>query len=109
MDPKHPRMRSSISFLSSYKLMNIHDLACLGNLYAHSSLRPLHRLWEHNGDEYSLCAENSTRALLFSLLTEVVFYKRVNRVFFVDSNPKLPSGKILRKELSARLANGFSA
>ncbi|KAH9601982.1 hypothetical protein KSS87_002510 [Heliosperma pusillum] len=39
---------------------------------------------------------------------EVVFYKRINRVFFVDSIPKLPSGKILRKELRARLANGIT-
>ncbi|XP_057545522.1 4-coumarate--CoA ligase 1-like isoform X1 [Amaranthus tricolor] len=39
---------------------------------------------------------------------QVVFYKRINRVFFVDSIPKLPSGKILRKELRARLTNGIS-
>lgn len=38
---------------------------------------------------------------------QVVFYKRISRVFFVDSIPKLPSGKILRKELRARLANGL--
>ncbi|KAK9697513.1 hypothetical protein RND81_08G042600 [Saponaria officinalis] len=36
---------------------------------------------------------------------QVVYYKRINRVFFVDSIPKLPSGKILRKELRTRLAN----
>ncbi|KAM7266502.1 hypothetical protein ACFE04_004399 [Oxalis oulophora] len=36
---------------------------------------------------------------------QVVFYKRLNRVFFVDAIPKAPSGKILRKELRARLAN----
>ncbi|MED6196662.1 4-coumarate--CoA ligase 1 [Stylosanthes scabra] len=28
---------------------------------------------------------------------QVVFYKRINKVFFVDSIPKAPSGKILRK------------
>ncbi|KAL9224588.1 hypothetical protein vseg_000608 [Gypsophila vaccaria] len=39
---------------------------------------------------------------------QVVFYKRIGRVFFVDSIPKLPSGKILRKELRARLANGIT-
>ncbi|OIW19432.1 hypothetical protein TanjilG_09452 [Lupinus angustifolius] len=37
---------------------------------------------------------------------QVVFYKRFKRVFFVDSIPKAPSGKILRKELRARLAAG---
>ncbi|MED6168998.1 4-coumarate--CoA ligase 1 [Stylosanthes scabra] len=35
---------------------------------------------------------------------QVVFYKRINRVFFVDAIPKSPSGKILRKDLRARLA-----
>ncbi|KAL8152489.1 hypothetical protein V2J09_010249 [Rumex salicifolius] len=37
---------------------------------------------------------------------QVVFYKRINKIYFVDSIPKLPSGKILRKELRARLVNG---
>jgi 4-coumarate--CoA ligase len=39
---------------------------------------------------------------------QVVFYKRLNRVFFVDAIPKAPSGKILRKELRARLTNGIT-
>lgn len=34
---------------------------------------------------------------------QVVFYKRVHRVFFVDTIPKAPSGKILRKDLRAKL------
>ncbi|XP_010466358.1 PREDICTED: 4-coumarate--CoA ligase 2-like [Camelina sativa] len=38
---------------------------------------------------------------------QVVFYKRINKVFFTDSIPKAPSGKILRKDLRARLANGL--
>ncbi|CAA7044382.1 unnamed protein product [Microthlaspi erraticum] len=38
---------------------------------------------------------------------QVVFYKRINKVFFVDSIPKAPSGKILRKDLRAKLANGL--
>ncbi|XP_018830336.1 4-coumarate--CoA ligase 1-like [Juglans regia] len=40
---------------------------------------------------------------------QVVFYKRVNRVFFIDVIPKSPSGKILRKELKAKLVAGFSS
>ena len=36
----------------------------------------------------------------------VVFYKRLKRVFFVNAIPKAPSGKILRKQLRAKLANG---
>ncbi|GMH17809.1 hypothetical protein Nepgr_019650 [Nepenthes gracilis] len=39
---------------------------------------------------------------------QVVFYKRISKIFFVDSIPKLPSGKILRKELRARVANGIA-
>uniref|UniRef100_A0A1J3H9S8 4-coumarate--CoA ligase n=1 Tax=Noccaea caerulescens TaxID=107243 RepID=A0A1J3H9S8_NOCCA len=38
---------------------------------------------------------------------KVVCYKRINKVFFTDSIPKAPSGKILRKDLRARLANGL--
>ncbi|XP_009788519.1 4-coumarate--CoA ligase 2-like [Nicotiana sylvestris] len=36
---------------------------------------------------------------------QVIFYKRIKRVFFVDAVPKSPSGKILRKDLRARLAD----
>ncbi|CAG7875522.1 hypothetical protein BRARA_E01620 [Brassica rapa] len=38
---------------------------------------------------------------------QVVFYKRINKVFFVESIPKAPSGKILRKDLRGKLANGL--
>ncbi|KFK40976.1 hypothetical protein AALP_AA2G069200 [Arabis alpina] len=34
---------------------------------------------------------------------QVVFYKRLHKVFFVPSIPKSPSGKILRKDLKAKL------
>ncbi|XP_057967590.1 4-coumarate:CoA ligase 1-like [Malania oleifera] len=37
---------------------------------------------------------------------QVVFYKRINRVVFVETIPKGPSGKILRKDLRARLLAG---
>ncbi|XP_008461217.2 4-coumarate--CoA ligase 2-like [Cucumis melo] len=37
---------------------------------------------------------------------QVVFYKRLKRVLFVNAIPKAPSGKILRKELRAKLASG---
>ncbi|GAV59595.1 AMP-binding domain-containing protein/DUF4009 domain-containing protein [Cephalotus follicularis] len=37
---------------------------------------------------------------------QVVFYKRINRVFFTDTIPKAPSGKILRKDLRAMLVAG---
>ncbi|CAI0393973.1 unnamed protein product [Linum tenue] len=40
---------------------------------------------------------------------QVIFYKRISRVFFTDSIPKAPSGKILRKDLRARLAAGVPA
>ncbi|WCJ27795.1 4-coumarate--CoA ligase [Euphorbia peplus] len=35
---------------------------------------------------------------------QVVFYKRLHRVYFVHAIPKSPSGKILRKDLKAKLA-----
>lgn len=35
---------------------------------------------------------------------QVIFYKRINRVFFTGKIPKAPSGKILRKDLRAKLA-----
>ncbi|CAN1223409.1 4-coumarate:CoA ligase 1 [Linum perenne] len=38
---------------------------------------------------------------------QVVFYKRIGRVFFRDSIPKAPSGKILRKNLRAEFTSGF--
>ncbi|XP_022150871.1 4-coumarate--CoA ligase 2-like, partial [Momordica charantia] len=38
---------------------------------------------------------------------QVVFYKRLQRVFFVQTIPKLPSGKILRKDLKAKLSPAF--
>ncbi|MED6196663.1 4-coumarate--CoA ligase 1 [Stylosanthes scabra] len=38
---------------------------------------------------------------------QVVFYKRINRVFFTESIPKAASGKILRKLLTARLNEGL--
>ncbi|XP_044463078.1 4-coumarate--CoA ligase CCL1-like [Mangifera indica] len=37
---------------------------------------------------------------------QVIFYKRINKVFFTDLIPKAPSGKILRKVLRERLAAG---
>ncbi|KAE8056776.1 hypothetical protein FH972_013516 [Carpinus fangiana] len=39
---------------------------------------------------------------------QVVFYKRINRVFFTEAIPKAPTGKILRKDLRARLAEGLA-
>lgn len=38
---------------------------------------------------------------------QVIFYKRIKKVFFVDAVPKSPSGKILRKNLRARLEAGI--
>ncbi|CAL4999106.1 unnamed protein product [Urochloa decumbens] len=35
---------------------------------------------------------------------QVVYYKRLHKVFFVETIPKAPSGKILRKDLRAKLA-----
>ncbi|KAG6605161.1 4-coumarate--CoA ligase 3, partial [Cucurbita argyrosperma subsp. sororia] len=40
---------------------------------------------------------------------QVVFYKRLHRVYFVPTIPKLPSGKILKKDLKAKLSNSPKA
>ncbi|WOL17371.1 putative 4-coumarate--CoA ligase 3 [Canna indica] len=40
---------------------------------------------------------------------QVVFYKRIYKVFFDEAIPKAPSGKILRKDLRARLASPFAS
>lgn len=40
-------------------------------------------------------------------MVQVVFYKRIGKVFFQDSIPKAPSGKILRKDLRKKLAEGI--
>lgn len=38
---------------------------------------------------------------------QVIFYKRIGRVFFSNSIPKAPSGKILRKVLREKIASGI--
>ncbi|XP_074560716.1 4-coumarate--CoA ligase 1-like [Curcuma longa] len=38
---------------------------------------------------------------------QVVFYKRISKVFFTEVIPKAPSGKILRKDLRAKLVEQF--
>ncbi|XP_044477449.1 4-coumarate--CoA ligase 2-like [Mangifera indica] len=38
------------------------------------------------------------------IANQVVFYKRLHKVYFVHAIPKSPSGKILRKDLRAKLA-----
>ncbi|KAI3967653.1 hypothetical protein MKX01_039563 [Papaver californicum] len=40
---------------------------------------------------------------------QVVFYKRLHKVFFIHAIPKSPSGKILRKDLRAKLASSSAS
>lgn len=51
--------------------------------------------------------DRDAHSVYVCVIHQVVFYKRINKVFFTDSIPKAPSGKILRKDLRARLANGL--
>ncbi|CAA6671069.1 unnamed protein product [Spirodela intermedia] len=50
----------------------------------------------------------SENGIMEFISAQVVFYKRIKRVFFVEAIPKAPSGKILRKNLRAILADGFA-
>eukprot|EP00250_Pteridium_aquilinum_P008601 c18069_g2_i1 orf=316-1932(+) len=48
-------------------------------------------------------ADISASAIREFVAKQVVFYKRLYEVYFVEAIPKSPSGKILRKELKLRL------
>ncbi|CAK8535570.1 unnamed protein product [Lathyrus sativus] len=50
---------------------------------------------------YTDLTEDEVKQFIFK---QVVFYKRINKVFVVDAIPKSASGKILRKDLRAKLA-----
>ncbi|KAG0462028.1 hypothetical protein HPP92_020504 [Vanilla planifolia] len=39
---------------------------------------------------------------------QVVYYKRLHKVYFVDVIPRSSAGKIIRKDLRARLANSIA-
>lgn len=56
-----------------------------------------------NGDDSTTITEDAIKEFISK---QVIFYKRIKRVFFVEVIPKSPSGKILRKDLRARLAAG---
>ena len=47
--------------------------------------------------------------IIFLNYFQVVFYKRLHKVYFTHAIPKSASGKILRKELRAKLASPASA
>ncbi|KAK6936540.1 AMP-dependent synthetase/ligase [Dillenia turbinata] len=48
--------------------------------------------------------EITEKAIKEFIAKQVVFYKKLHKVYFVRAIPKSPSGKILRKELKAKLA-----
>ncbi|ESW22826.1 hypothetical protein PHAVU_005G184500 [Phaseolus vulgaris] len=50
------------------------------------------------------CIDTTQDEIKHFISKQVVFYKRISTVFFVDAIPKSPSGKILRKDLRAKLA-----
>jgi len=47
--------------------------------------------------------EISEQEIKNSVAEQVVFYKKVHKIYFVDAIPKSASGKILRMNLKARL------
>nr|AMW91731.1 CoA ligase-like protein 5 [Scutellaria baicalensis] len=52
----------------------------------------------------SIGSELTEEAVKEFISKQVVFYKRLQKVYFVHSIPKSPSGKILRKDLRSKLA-----
>lgn len=50
-------------------------------------------------------ADLTEEAVKEFIAKQVVFYKRLHKIYFVHSIPKSPSGKILRKDLRAKLAS----
>lgn len=50
-----------------------------------------------------LFRELSITFLISGIWLQVVFYKKLHSVYFVDTIPKSPSGKILRKDLRNKL------
>ncbi|XP_060204078.1 4-coumarate--CoA ligase 2 [Lycium barbarum] len=48
--------------------------------------------------------ELTEQAIKEFIAKQVIFYKRLHKVYFIHVIPKSPSGKILRKELRAKLA-----
>ncbi|GAB2264955.1 4-coumarate--CoA ligase 3 [Dionaea muscipula] len=53
------------------------------------------------GDGDEVLSEDGVKEFIAK---QVVFYKKLHKVYFVNSIPKSPSGKILRKDLRAKLA-----
>lgn len=56
----------------------------------------------------SVESELTEQAVKDFIAKQVVFYKRLHKVYFVHAIPKSPSGKILRKDLRAKLAANAS-
>ncbi|KHN17584.1 4-coumarate--CoA ligase 1 [Glycine soja] len=80
---------------------NISDAAVVGMKDEAAGEIPVAFVVRSNGSEI---AEDEIKKYISQ---QVVFYKRIGRVFFTDSIPKAPSGKILRKVLTARLNEGL--
>ncbi|WOH09982.1 hypothetical protein DCAR_0729443 [Daucus carota subsp. sativus] len=79
---------------------NISDAAVVSMIDEKAGEVPVAFVVQSNG---STTTEDEVKQFISK---QVVFYKRIYRVFFVDSIPKSPAGKILRKDLRARLAAG---
>ncbi|GKU92736.1 hypothetical protein SLEP1_g6425 [Rubroshorea leprosula] len=79
---------------------NIHDAAVIGLKDEAAGEVPVAFVVRSNGSQIT---EDEIKQYISK---QVVFYKRIGRVFFLDVIPKAPSGKILRKDLRAKLATG---
>ncbi|KAI4379820.1 hypothetical protein MLD38_006066 [Melastoma candidum] len=77
---------------------NIHDAAVVPMKDEAAGEIPVAFVVRSNGSQIS---EDEIKQYISK---QVVFYKRIGKVFFTDSIPKAPSGKILRKDLRLKLA-----
>uniref|UniRef100_A0A7N0RCC7 4-coumarate--CoA ligase n=1 Tax=Kalanchoe fedtschenkoi TaxID=63787 RepID=A0A7N0RCC7_KALFE len=77
---------------------NIHDAAVVSMKDEAAGEVPVAFVVRSNGSKIT---EDEIRQYISK---QVVFYKRISRVFFIESIPKAPSGKILRKDLRAQAA-----
>lgn len=60
--------------------------------------------WDWRRNSSKIAGDLTYESLSFRVSLQVVFYKRLHKVHFIHAIPKSASGKILRREIRAKLA-----